>query len=528
MDFRGRAYPIPPHFNHISGDLCRGLLKFERKKRLGKAGFDWLKIHIANLAGVDKVSLEERREFVAKNLQNILSSAREPMQYEWWRNHDYPFQLLAACIEFSEAYSIPDPTEYESNLPIHQDGSCNGLQHYAALGGDIVGARAVNLDVSDKPGDVYKDVSIRVQEYVDRDANEGKTEAILMKSRITRKLVKQTVMTNTYGVTLIGAKEQVFDRLVEAQANESGDILTKSQIIQCSKYISKLIFEAMEDMFQKARLLQNWLTISARVISSSVSSHVVTEQQIEDCEFLESIGALRPVGHSKVNLTSYYEKLFGVSTDSVDQVESEAQLENRKITAAKSEYRVNSVSWTTPIGFPVVQPYDNRPTIRVKTPLQVFNIVETEGKYPVNAKKQSTAFPPNFIHSLDATHMMLSALACHSQGIEFAAVHDSYWTHGCDVNQMGAILREQFVLLHQKDLMKSLESEFYQKYGKMKTPILVELDNHQLEKYKEYLAKTKRKPTRKILVYQNFTLPPLPSKGSFDINSVKHSTYFFH
>lgn len=38
-----------------------------------------------------------------------------------------------------------------SKLPIHQDGSCNGLQHYAALGRDESGGRAVNLLPVDKP-----------------------------------------------------------------------------------------------------------------------------------------------------------------------------------------------------------------------------------------------------------------------------------------------------------------------------------------------------------------------------------------
>lgn len=28
LDFRGHAYPIPPHFNHIGDDLSRGLLMF--------------------------------------------------------------------------------------------------------------------------------------------------------------------------------------------------------------------------------------------------------------------------------------------------------------------------------------------------------------------------------------------------------------------------------------------------------------------------------------------------------------------
>lgn len=32
--------------------------------------------------------------------------------------------------------------------------------------------------------------------------------------------------------------------------------------------------------------------------------------------------------------------------------------------------------------------------------------------FTVNSQKQASAFPPNFIHSLDATHMLLTALEC--------------------------------------------------------------------------------------------------------------------
>ena len=40
-------------------------------------------------------------------------------------------------------------------LPVHMDGSCNGLQHYAALGRDQEGAVKVNVAPSDRPQDVY-------------------------------------------------------------------------------------------------------------------------------------------------------------------------------------------------------------------------------------------------------------------------------------------------------------------------------------------------------------------------------------
>jgi DNA-directed RNA polymerase len=41
--------------------------------------------------------------------------------------------------------------------------------------------------------------------------------------------------------------------------------------------------------------------------------------------------------------------------------------------------------------------------------------------------------------------MLYTAKACFEAEITFAAVHDSYWTHACSVNQMGDILRTQFI-----------------------------------------------------------------------------------
>jgi len=57
LDFRGRVYPIPPHLNHIGADLSRGLLEFSEGKPLGDTGLRWLKIHLANKMGKDKLSI---------------------------------------------------------------------------------------------------------------------------------------------------------------------------------------------------------------------------------------------------------------------------------------------------------------------------------------------------------------------------------------------------------------------------------------------------------------------------------------
>lgn len=40
----------------MGSDLCRGMLSFADGKKLGKSGLFWVKVHLANLFGVNKVS----------------------------------------------------------------------------------------------------------------------------------------------------------------------------------------------------------------------------------------------------------------------------------------------------------------------------------------------------------------------------------------------------------------------------------------------------------------------------------------
>jgi len=83
----------------------------------------------------------------------------------------------------------------------------------------------------------------------------------------------------------------------------------------------------------------------------------------------------------------------------------------------------------------------------------------------VEKRKQLQAFPPNFIHSLDATHMMLSALKCDEIGLQFASVHDSFWTHAADVPTMNRVLRDAFVRMHSEDIVGRLRQEFVARYA---------------------------------------------------------------
>lgn len=53
----------------------------------------------------------------------------------------------------------------------------------------------------------------------------------------------------------------------------------------------------------------------------------------------------------------------------------------------------------------------------VGVPLTLHSFCRVQSDYlPVIKTKQRTAFPPNYIHSLDSAHMMLTAIACSKAG----------------------------------------------------------------------------------------------------------------
>lgn len=112
--------------------------------------------------------------FANEIMDKILDSADNPLTGKmWWAEAEEPWQALACCLEIAKAYRSPNPEEYRSHFPVHQDGSCNGLQHYAALGRDSAGAHSVNLTPSEVPQDVYSAVVTLVEERRHKDANNG-------------------------------------------------------------------------------------------------------------------------------------------------------------------------------------------------------------------------------------------------------------------------------------------------------------------------------------------------------------------
>uniref|UniRef100_A0A915BIX9 DNA-directed RNA polymerase n=1 Tax=Parascaris univalens TaxID=6257 RepID=A0A915BIX9_PARUN len=427
MDFRGRVYPISPYLSHMGDDISRSLLRFAEGKQLGDDGFRWLKLHCINLTGhLKRESIENRLAFFEKILPKILDSANNPLNGDrWWMRSDEPWQTLAACIEIRDALRSGNPSTFVSHLPIHQDGSCNGLQHYAALGRDRQGGSEVNLLPSKLPADVYSSVAKRVEEkrLEDEKSDDPDVKELAVALRaalpypVPRKVIKQTVMTTVYGVTMYGATQQIKRQLkaLEIESDELGKF---------ASYLAQKTFASLHDAFTSSMQLKVWFRQCAKAI----------------------VHLMYPV------------------------------------------------EWETPLGLPVMQPY-----LKLKKKHNKLCL------HPVMIK-QVNAFPPNFVHSLDSTHMMLTTLHCRRLGITFAAVHDCYWTHACHVDRMNELCRDQFILLHKQPIVQQCGKFFIEKY----------------------LPPRRRKAMEATeLAHFESVFKPSMKTGLLDIEDVRKSVYFF-
>lgn len=82
------------------------------------------------------------------------------------------------------------------------------------------------------------------------------------------------------------------------------------------------------------------------------------------------------------------------------------------MASEKNPTKMTTMAWTTPLGLPVVQPYRQANRKQVHTALQTIFLEDPNTPSAVDTRGQRSAMPPNYIHSLDATHMMLTALEC--------------------------------------------------------------------------------------------------------------------
>lgn len=446
LDFRGRIYALPT-LSPQGSDISKGLLRFADGKALGEAGARWLAIHGANTYGVDKVSYDDRCAWVAKHEAEIIRCATNPYGETFWVEADSPWQFLAFCFEW--AGYRREGVAFVSRIPVAMDGSCSGIQHFSAMFRDEVGGSAVNLVPQDLPADVYKRVADLIIPRLQHDAIHGSGDSLnefghkregdatlakqWLEFGVNRKVAKRSVMTFAYGSKEFGYRDQLLEDIIRPAQEKAA--------------MGEATFPFTGDGYTAAVYMARHLWVAVN-------------------EVLVKAG----------QAMTYLSKIAGL--------------------VAKQGVPVR---WTTPVGFPVLQAYYEQSTHVVRTHLHGRMATTSYSKETpvVDRKKQASAVAPNFVHSCDAAHLMLTVVRAKDAGVKsFAMIHDSYGTLAADTPALYTAVRDAFV-------------EMYETVDPA-----AQFNEDMLE-----IIALAEKPEKSI--------PLLPARGTLDLKVVRDSLYCF-
>ena len=156
------------------------------------------------------------------------------------------------------------------------------------------------------------------------------------------------------------------------------------------------------------------------------------------------------------------------------------------------------LSWVTPSGFKVNHKYTKCETRQISTCFGSTRIKTTLAHQSetatIDSKKSIAGIAPNFIHSLDASHLALTLRACLKNGItDFMMIHDSFGCHAADTTAMNRILREEFIQMYSENFLQDFHEQVK---GQLPGKLIGKLPNP-------------------------------PSKGRLELENVHDSLYFF-
>jgi DNA-directed RNA polymerase len=418
-DFRGRLYPLAARLHLQSSSAERALLRFADPAPLGdREGYEWFMRIGAAALGFDKLPIAEqvaKAEEAAGTAEAI--AANPTMRRDLWEEVDDPWMFLAWAFEYGRYLHEKRQlwlfehdqihVDFETALPVQLDGSCNAYQHYALLARSREDAERVNLiPGNDRPHDLYGTVADVVEDRVmhlassDDPAIASMAAAWLDSELIDRKLCKSPVMTVSYGSTSYGREKNLRAYLVNDASLSKLAPFSDAQIgiRQAARWIEPVIRKAIDEVVGAS-----WVRDYLKACTEAVTKHAKG-----DAIWRTPSGLL------------------------VHQLERTREVQRiRSRIAGTVERRIGELD---------------------------LRFVRDTSTPDVKAAKQAT--PPNFVHSLDAAHLVRVIERCEAAGIPLGTIHDAVRVRPSDAAAVQRILLEELAAMYQEgDLLADFRDQ---------------------------------------------------------------------
>jgi len=389
-DFRGRLYPVQQVFNPQATSNVKALMEFAEGVEPTADGIYWLKVALANAMGYDKLVYEDRVAWVDENIEEIQMSANNPLErVSFWTEADEPLMFLSGCKALSDAL--------EGKLvhyPVPLDATCSGIQIYSGLLMDEEGARAVNVINNDtgKPADIYKEVA----DVVERRLMSGDYP-------------KEFTFTDAEGNF---TEVKTHREALGLKGNIDRKKTKRNVMTQPYSVTQRGMYEQLRELFDEAQDDGKEFWKGEKWVSIKLLTHLNTQAIFEVVK-----GAI-------------------VGQEYIKEITKHFNLSNKPLV------------WKTPLfDFPVIQASQKMKKKQMESQLGKLQFSFLTDN--IDSRKQSSSIAPNFIHSLDATLMMLTVeRLAEEYGVKsYALIHDSFAVPCTEVKHLNEAVRDSYVEL---------------------------------------------------------------------------------
>lgn len=447
LDFRGRVYPIPDFLNPQGDDVCRGLLLFHNKKPVTtEEGRNRFIEYGASLFGHDKKSREFKRQWYFTNVKMILDVANDPYSEgnRWWTEADKPWQFLAWCYEVKKLHD-------------------NGRVARAAAQ-----ARAARAAVDPLVDPLWDEFKTGLPIMVDGTCNGLQHLSALMKDEVGARAVN---LCNTGDYP---------NDIYQMVADEANRIYPDCPINLDRKLCKRPVMTTPYGSTKYGIRQQIYEELKKR------ADKYDTER--DDWDNWELIMKVSDAIHEAIG------KVIVKSRKIMDWLQEIAVLVSNRNWPTE---------WLSPFGFYVFQTYYKSKQKRIQTQLHGVlkgykpSLVQSIPDYQ-NANKNKNAISPNFIHSLDAAHLMMTINDLrYTSGItDIHVVHDCFGVHPDNVGTLTKTLKDNFVEMYENNRILDSFIEDFMKYYLDKVDYFKVVDSR-------------------------------PQPGKFDVREVYDSEFFF-
>ena len=446
LDFRGRMYAKDPFFNYQSSDLARGHLLFSEKKLMTDKGYQYLLAHTAN-------------SFNKSYTINELDSLD-------WLEIDYKTDLIAD--------GIPSLAVDKMSIKDRISWSKEHLDLFLDVAEDPIATKDIWMN-AEKPW-VFLSLCFEIVGYlfsedgyysqmpiaIDGASNGTQHLAAMSKDEVAGRMVGLVPM----------------DKPIDFYIEVAKGILNRNIGTDLGKLLANIPMKYIRKGITKRGTMTRAYDAGVRCISDIIYTDCYTAGMTVKYGITKNIA---------FDLARHLVETYNTLCSGPVAVKNYLQ------ALVKHQMKTDDViTWTTPSGFPAVSErwLWRKSSVRVVIQSKQLKLIIRENCGIAAKSEVISGISPNYVHSMDASHMAMVINDMNEEGIvSFGAIHDSFSVHAEDVDRLLEVTKETFIDMYSGDTFEAMAKQI-----------------------------TNNDPM--------LTIVP-PKLGKLDLNSIRNSDYFF-